>query len=270
MLVTPARTRRLGLVASLTLVAGLSTVAPSSAADEASEATCQVGPVQENTREDNQAPVAVADTATARAGTISILDVLGNDSDPDEDDLTVVSVSAPLEGSEACPTVSTSGQVLLYAALREADYTETFRYGVTDGERLRQATVTVSVDGVARTTASLRKKLVLTKRGKVKTPAEVVVSNPNDVAVLVLAGNASLDDYTIQRTVPAKGSTTIKTGVKKLEYLALLDDQDQFAPINVGTVDTRSGKTTNTYIGDEVEAGRYAARTRAARQAWAR
>lgn len=76
----------------------------------------------------NTAPEAVADTATAVQGESITLAVLGNDTDPDGDDLTLQRVDAPRSGAAML-----SGNRVAYTAGANFTGTDSFRYRVGDG-----------------------------------------------------------------------------------------------------------------------------------------
>jgi large repetitive protein len=84
--------------------------------------------------EPNRPPVANADTETAVVGEPVLLDVLRNDSDPDEDPITLISIDQPDEG--AIGTVTIRGRQIEYLAGRvdaEDAVFDRFTYTITDG-----------------------------------------------------------------------------------------------------------------------------------------
>ena len=92
----------------------------------------------------NAAPVAVDDAATTQTNTPVPIAVLDNDTDADNDALTVAAVvQAPTQGTAV---VDTGGQTITYTPPM-TDWTGVteFRYRVTDGSRTAVATVTVTV-----------------------------------------------------------------------------------------------------------------------------
>ncbi|MEC5127652.1 Ig-like domain-containing protein [Verrucomicrobiales bacterium BCK34] len=100
----------------------------------------------------NDAPVAIADTGSTTQGTTTLIDVLGNDTDPDTNDtLTVVSVVQPLTGG----SVSITENKVRFDPGSDFDYLDdgetadvTFDYTVSDGMGgTDTATVTVTVTG---------------------------------------------------------------------------------------------------------------------------
>ncbi|MGH8383411.1 Ig-like domain-containing protein [Pseudomonas sp.] len=108
---------------------------------------------------DNQLPVARADNASTTAGVAVTLNVLGNDSDPDNNvPLTVVGLSQPDSGQG---TVSTDGTRVIYtppATATEA-FTAAFTYEVRDalgGVSATPGSVTVAVTPAATANADLK------------------------------------------------------------------------------------------------------------------
>ena len=87
----------------------------------------------------NQPPVAVDDAATTAFATATTIPVLDNDSDPDGDALTILSVTAPIGG-----TAAISGQVIVYTPSTQFSGVDRFAYTISDG-RGGTATAIVSV-----------------------------------------------------------------------------------------------------------------------------
>ncbi len=90
----------------------------------------------------NRAPVAAPDAYTVNADSgAALLDVLGNDSDPDGDALRIVSVTAAAHG-----TATISGGQVSYTPAPGYGGTDTFSYTVADAKGLlSSATVTITV-----------------------------------------------------------------------------------------------------------------------------
>ena len=92
---------------------------------------------------ENDPPVAADDDATTPEDTPVVVDVLANDTDPDDDDLTVLSVTQP-EGGAA--EVVEGGAAVRYTPDPDANGEDTFTYTVSDGNGgTDEATVTVAV-----------------------------------------------------------------------------------------------------------------------------
>ena len=89
----------------------------------------------------NSAPIAVNDTTKIEVNQTVVIDVLFNDSDLDNDALTIVSVS---EGS-AGGTISFENNKILYTPAVDFVGTETFTYTISDGSKTSTATVSVMV-----------------------------------------------------------------------------------------------------------------------------
>ncbi|MEO7325774.1 MAG: Ig-like domain-containing protein [Dokdonella sp.] len=88
----------------------------------------------------NLPPVAVNDAATTPFGVPVTINVLGNDSDPDGDPLTITGVTAPASG-----TAVISGNSVIYTSGSAAGI-DTFTYTISDGRGgTATATVTVTV-----------------------------------------------------------------------------------------------------------------------------
>ena len=95
---------------------------------------------------DDDPPVAVDDTPTADEDVPLNIDVLGNDSDPDGDTLSILSVTVPDQGG----AVVNNGTDVTYTPASDFYGVETFSYTVTDGTAgdERSATVTVTVNSI--------------------------------------------------------------------------------------------------------------------------
>jgi len=91
----------------------------------------------------NDPPDAVDDTATTVEDTWVTIDVLGNDSDLENDPLTVTAVGASPYGS-----ATTSGVTVTYTPTLSFNGTDVFTYTLSDGSLTDTATVTVTVTPV--------------------------------------------------------------------------------------------------------------------------
>lgn len=90
--------------------------------------------------ETNAAPDAVDDTALTSVNTPVNINVLANDSDSDNDPLSISAVSAASNG-----TATISGAQIAYTPTTDFTGTDTFTYTVSDGGLSDSATVTVTV-----------------------------------------------------------------------------------------------------------------------------
>lgn len=90
---------------------------------------------------ENGAPVAANDTATVASGGSVGIAVLGNDSDPDGDRLTVASTSKPLHGAVS---INANGTIT-YQPDRKFNGSDTFTYVVSDGTATDTGAVTITV-----------------------------------------------------------------------------------------------------------------------------
>lgn len=77
----------------------------------------------------NAAPLAVADSANTTTGKAVTISVLSNDSDPNNDTLTITSLSKPQFG-----TATISGKNVIYTPNANFSGTDTFSYVVSDGK----------------------------------------------------------------------------------------------------------------------------------------
>ncbi len=92
----------------------------------------------------NQRPQAVDDIVLTNEDTPVIIKVLNNDSDPDGDPLTIISVTPPSQGS-----ATTNGNTITYTPVRGFTGVDVFTYTISDPGNLNStARVTVSVGAV--------------------------------------------------------------------------------------------------------------------------
>ncbi|MFZ3518088.1 Ig-like domain-containing protein, partial [Vibrio harveyi] len=150
----------------------------------------------------NDAPVAVNDTVTTDEDTAVTIDVLGNDSDPENDQLTITNASVPAEQG----TVAIVDGKLVFTPAENFNGDATISYTISDGQLTDDATVAVTVNPV----------------NDAPVAVNDTVSTDEDTAVTidVLANDSDPENDTLTITaasVPAEqGTVTIVDG--KLEF----------------------------------------------------
>ena len=190
---------KLAVATAISLVAGLGltgSVSPASAAE-----ACPGGTPAENTNPANQAPVVTDDTAAVQAGSSVIVRVLSNDTDPDGDQLAVVSTKT----SKGVTCIGAKGLIRYTPNVGKYDRTDTFTYGVTDGDNYRTGTVTLAVTGLKPLKPVLKKRLLLKPNGKVKQLARVAFTNPNSKRVLLFVEGMNTGQD-LRRALPLPGA----------------------------------------------------------------
>jgi hypothetical protein len=241
--------KKITSAAVITLIAGvgLTGVAGSASATNAGSCTGQSAP--ENTNVLNQAPVATDDTVSVVSGMVRTIKVLANDTDADGDKLYLESTSSP---RRAIVCALSNGTVQLLAPASKTDYTTTFTYGVTDGDRYRTGTVTLNVDALHSLRPVLDQKLVLGKHGKVKQRARYSITNPNKIRLMFLAGNPKKDRPAVQRYVYPGKTYSFTTKDKRIAFVGILAPKagNYFTFVNTGALNTRNGNRANHYIGE--------------------
>lgn len=262
------RPRRLGaaLVAATTTLAVAGGLAPAPAAAAPTfDQFCSGMTAPARSEVGNQAPAPVADTAKVIAGSSVTIPVLANDSDPDGDRLHVVSVSQPSRG-QTC--VHGDGSVELFAGGSRNDYTATFSYGVTDGERYRTAQVRVQVEGVALVRGKVTKKL-RTQGTRVTRPAQVAFRNTNDHPVYLLAGRPRADRPTVERKIRPGATLKIRTRLPRMVYVAVLAPRGaEPVLVNIGQLNTRTGRGRTVAFDDGLLLRETPAGARTAQDFW--
>lgn len=256
--------RRLAAATTVALIAGLALTGTSTSA---SAATCQSATAPANTDVANQAPTPVADTATVLAGTTVTIKPLANDTDPDGDRLYLTDATTPARG-EIC--LHKNGTLDYLAGPGRYDRTDRFTYGITDGDRYRTATVTVSVSGLKPMRPTLTRKLVK-KHGKVTQRAKLSFTNPNPYRMWLLAGGSRRHGPYVDRYIYPGHTFTMTTKERRIHYVTVLDPRDSEEPVlvNLGTINTRTGVVRGQYLGEPVFGFR-TADARASRDLWAR
>jgi CSLREA domain-containing protein len=91
----------------------------------------------------NAPPVAVDDTTSTPEDTPRIIDVLDNDTDPDNDTLIITSISTPSYGA-----ADTNGAAVVYTPTLNYNGQDVFTYIISDGVLTDTATITVTVTAV--------------------------------------------------------------------------------------------------------------------------
>jgi outer membrane protein OmpA-like peptidoglycan-associated protein len=142
----------------------------------------------------NAAPLANNDTATTAIATPVTISVLANDSDPEGDALSLLSVTTPANG-----TASVSGNQVIYTPAAGFSGSDTFSYTVSDSfGATSTATVTVNVQANAAPTANADTALT--------SKARAVIVN-----VLANDTDPEGDTLSVTRVVsgPSLGRTTV-------------------------------------------------------------
>ena len=90
--------------------------------------------------EPNQPPVANNDSVSTEINTAKEISPLANDTDPENDSLTITAYTQPASGS-----ITQSETKLTYSPNTDFTGTDTFDYTISDGESTDTATVTITV-----------------------------------------------------------------------------------------------------------------------------
>ena len=153
------------------------------------------GTVNDSTTGANAAPVANPDgPATVVAGKTVRIDVLANDTDPDGDELTIVSVSDTAHAT-IVPATGTTRQQVDYKTASTDRGSKTFTYTIEDGQA-HQATGTVTVSVTApppppvtrKVSISMSQTVVALRSYTISGSVNRLVPRPIDVSVQRLSG----------------------------------------------------------------------------------
>jgi subtilisin family serine protease len=183
----------------------------------------------------NTAPNAVDDSATVTAGSSVVIPVLGNDYDPEGDDLKVTAVSKPSQGTA---TIDAAGTVT-YTPSSGMAGSDFFTYDIADGKGgTDRAAVSVGVNGNHAPVAA----------EDARTTAE---DTPVDIDPLANDSDPDGDTLTLASVSnPSRGSAVIQPGGRILYTPDLnLHGADQFT---YQVTDGRGGSTPGT-VGVTVE-----------------
>ncbi|MGD1468585.1 tandem-95 repeat protein, partial [Vibrio harveyi] len=146
----------------------------------------------------NDAPVAVDDTVTTDEDTAVTIDVLANDSDPENDTLTITAASVPAEQG----TVAIVDGKLVFTPAENFNGDATISYTISDGQLTDDATVAVTVNPV--------------NDAPVAVDDTVTTDEDTAVTIDVLANDSDPENDTLTITaasVPAEqGTVTIVDG----------------------------------------------------------
>ncbi|MCW2844455.1 MAG: hypothetical protein JWN22_2371 [Nocardioides sp.] len=168
---------------------------------------------------ETEPPVAVDDTYTWYAGGSGVLDVLANDTDPQDAELAVCKVKSD-ETSDIGAAMLLDDTIFAFTAIEPTgDFV--FRYYACNDEFLTPATVTIAFKHAK----PLRVHKVAGRPGRLE------VRNPNDQTVKFLWGNRrTISDVT---RVPASGSRIVKVTASKLRWIGLIGRENGYAGYGV-------------------------------------
>jgi outer membrane protein OmpA-like peptidoglycan-associated protein len=196
----------------------------------------------------NTAPVVQDDSATTVANQPVTINVIGNDTDPDGDSLTIRSVTQPTNGN-----VSISNNQLVYTPNQDFVGTDTLTYTITDGNNhVQTASVIVTID------AADSAVVIGTNTSPVAQDDSVVTTTNQPVTINVISNDSDADGDTLSIqtvTQPTNGSVSIDngqlvytpnqgfTGTDSLTY-TINDGNNHQETANV-TIDVSAGTNTS-------------------------
>ena len=152
----------------------------------------------------NRAPIAQNDVFSMNSGATAMLDVLANDSDPDQDPLKIVSVTQPAHGN-----ASVSGNRISYTPAADFVGKETFSYTIADDKgATASAQVTVTVNAIAQPPVQ---PPVVVNQAPVAVDDRYVISGYQDSLLNVLVNDHDPDGdplSILSYTQPGTGSVS--------------------------------------------------------------
>jgi serine/threonine protein phosphatase PrpC len=180
----------------------------------------------------NDAPVAVADTASVAEDGSVVVNVLANDTDVDGDTLSVSAITQPAHG-----TVTLVAGVVTYVPAANYSGSDSFTYTVSDGHGgTATGTVTMTVTAV--------------NDAPVAVADAATVAEDGSAVVNVLANDTDVDGDTLSVsavTQPAHGTITLVAGVVTYVPAANYNGSDSFSyTVSDGHGGTATGTVTMT------------------------
>jgi hypothetical protein len=239
-------------VAALSLALSGFTFTSSATANPSADDECAGMSPAAHTSEGNTAPAANDDTVPVLAGDWTDIDVLANDTDVEGDVLSVVTVSQPAHGFTC---INGDGTIEYDSRVGTPTGTDTFTYGVTDGDYFRSATVTMSVEGFTEVVPKLTRKLKTGRHGRLIQRAKVTVTNTNNREVEFLAGNFRTGRVGYDRVI-APGATVgpFKTAHHYVDFVAVVAkdaENGDFILVDIRRLNTKTGKVVLESLDDE-------------------
>ncbi len=142
--------------------------------------TTATGSVAVTVTEPNNAPVAVADTATVAEGgevDVAATTLLANDTDADEDDLSITAVGSAVNGAVA---LSDDKSKVTYTHDGSETTTGSFTYTVSDGTDTSTGSVAVTVTPVNDAPTGVADTATVVEGGSVEVTVATLLSNDSD------------------------------------------------------------------------------------------
>ena len=224
------------------ILSGFAITSSAAAAPPGADTACAGMTAQAPVVAGNTAPVANNDSASVLAGDFTDVDVLANDTDTEGDALAVITLTQPLQGF-AC--INGNGSIEYASNTGTPTGTDEFTYGITDGDFFRTATVTMSVEGLNNVVPTLTRKLKLSRHGHLIRRAKVSIVNTNDRTVEFFAGKFSNGLASFDKVIAPGDTAKLRTKFKHLDFVAVIPkDNGDFILIDIGTLNTRTGKVT--------------------------
>ena len=185
----------------------------------------------------NRAPDAVNDNATVAAGQNTTILVLSNDSDPDGNALSIVSVTQPANGAVSILSGTTPG--IAYRSNAGFTGTDAFTYTISDGSLTDTATVAVAVGQPASS-----QLLLQIERIKIngKTSGELLLDEDNEIEVEI-KNNLNVDLNDVEVTVIIRDVDG--------------DDLDEDAEIDIDSQDKETVEFTFDLTKEKLDKDRY-------------
>jgi outer membrane protein OmpA-like peptidoglycan-associated protein len=163
----------------------------------------------------NSAPAAVDDTASTNVGQPVTINVLGNDTDPDGDTLSIISTTSPANG-----TASIVNGEIVYTPNAGFTGTDTFTYTITDGNGYEvTANVTVTVNAVNAAPTAVDDAVITGKNSPVDIDVVANDTDPDGDTLRVISFNPPAHGSVVDNGVLTYTPDTGYVGVDTFTYV---------------------------------------------------
>ncbi|MBE7468978.1 MAG: hypothetical protein DPW09_03260 [Anaerolineae bacterium] len=170
----------------------------------------------------NQPPTANPDTATTNVNTQVTISVLGNDSDPDGDTLTITGVSTPANGA-----VSINVNTIIYTPNTGYTGSDSFTYTISDGQgNTATATVTVTVAAVNTPTATPNHTATAQANATATAAAATATAQANATATAQANATATAAAATATANANATATSVAATATAQAPVLTTIATDD--------------------------------------------
>ena len=173
----------------------------------------------------NRAPIAENDTDNTQEEAAVMVPVLANDSDPDGDTISIVSVTTPEHGQAVI-----NGNMIDYTPEENFVGTDSFRYTISDGPYEDSATVTITVNPV--------------NDAPVADDIQVATDEDTPVTLIMSCTDADIEELTYHASQPENGGVSVTGNQATYTPGENYNDNDSFTYYCTDASGTNSNEAT--------------------------